>query len=266
MKAVRWSDNDKYFGPFTYCGSGYRGFALVLGSGTEEYPRCRLRMKIGTRTLLVALPQWVLRPKRKKIPCFSWDAATVERLGRNWYWDVYEREYGFSYMDKAIHVYYGEQTHCWPGSKSKVFFVPWQNWRHVRTSHYGLQGEHYHTEPKGARWDSPEYEASRRVIEACPSVTFSFADFDGENINAMTTIQEREWHFGEGNFRWLSFFKKPKISRSLNIRFSSEIGPKKGSWKGGTVGHGIEMLDGENHKDAFVRYCAENNLKYGAAL
>ena len=46
-----------------------------------------------------------------------------------------------------------------------------------------------------------------------------------------------------------------KIRRSLDLEFSGETGPEKGSWKGGTVGTGIEMLPGELHEAAFRRYC-----------
>lgn len=264
--SIRWSDNDRYFGPFTYCGSDYKRYAFMLGSGSDEYPHCRLRMQIGRKTLLIKLPQWVLQPHRIKVMCPSWDAATVARLGRDWYWDVYEREFGFCYSEKALHIHYGPQTHSSCTTKNKVFFIPWLSWRHVRTSHYGLQGEHYHTEPKGAKWDSPAYEKSRAVVDDCPTASFSFIDFDGEHINAKTTIQEREWRLGEGYFKWLSIFRKPKITRSLNINFSSEVGRKKGSWKGGTVGHGIDMDHTETHEQAFRRYCEKYELIFTGAI
>lgn len=79
-----------------------------------------------------------------------------------------------------------------------------------------------------------------------------------------THIEEREWKFGTGWFRWLSWFRKPKVSRSLDIRFSEEVGKDKGSWKGGKVGHGIDMLPGELHEAAFRRYCEkEHSAKDG---
>jgi hypothetical protein len=88
-----------------------------------------------------------------------------------------------------------------------------------------------------------------------------FNDFDGEVITATTHIEEREWRFGTGWFAWLSLFRRPRIIRSLDIRFSAEVGPRKGSWKGGTMGHSIEMLPGELHRGAFQRYAAKHNLR-----
>ena len=41
-----------------------------------------------------------------------------------------------------------------------------------------------------------------------------------------------------------------------------ETGSKKGSWKGGTIGHGIDMLPGELHEGAFRRYCLAHKMKF----
>jgi hypothetical protein len=95
---------------------------------------------------------------------------------------------------------------------------------------------------------------------------FSFKDFDGEELTARTTIEEREWRFGVGWFKWLSLFRKPKISRYLEIAFSGETGERKGSWKGGTIGHSTEMRSGELHESAFRRYCAEHDMTFVAAV
>ena len=106
------------------------------------------------------------------------------------------------------------------------------------------------------------YDEQRKAEESCPTVEFLFADYDGKEIIVKTKIEEREWAFGEGWFKWLSFFRKNLIRRSLDLDFSSEVGPEKGSWKGGTIGHSIEMLPNELHEEAFKRYCElEHNAK-----
>jgi hypothetical protein len=67
MKAIRWGDNDRYFGPFTYAPGDYWRLAAVLGSGDDDdYPGCRLRVGLGRRSFLVALPQ-IIRPWRRKV-------------------------------------------------------------------------------------------------------------------------------------------------------------------------------------------------------
>jgi len=129
--------------------------------------------------------------------------------------------------------------------------------RQVRSSLYGLNGEFFATLPHSRL--GYDYEKSKKIEESCPTVKFEFDDYDGQRIIVTTKIEEREWHFGTGWFKWLSWFRKPKISRSLDLRFSDEVGPEEGSWKGGTIGHSIEMMDDELHEAAFRRYCEKEH-------
>lgn len=253
---VRWSDNDRYWWRFTYAhDSGFRPLAAVLGSGDDDYPGCRLRLSGFGHTLIVALPQ-IIRPWRRKVfP--NWDAATVARLGRDYYYDTHSRNYGFQLSDGFLQIFYGRCANDSSAEKQWCTHLPWTQWRHVRSSLYGLKGEPFWTEPKGARWD-----ARLDAVAACPSRSFEFEDFDGERLTAKTYISEMEWRFGEGWFKWLSLFRKPMIKRSLDIQFSGETGQRKGSWKGGTVGHSIEMLPGELHEAAFERYCDKRDMTF----
>ncbi len=256
--AVRWSDNDRNLGPFTFSWAGrngYRPLALILkswGSGDDDAGPASLRISLVWFTFIIYLPP-ILYPQRRKVYP-QWDAGTVARLGRNWYWDVETREYGFSYSDGFLQISYGIS----PGDSSRdqtwCKHLPWTQWRHVRHSLYGLAGEHFWTEAKGASW-----EAYRDAKNDCPRVKFAFEDHDGEQLTATALIEEREWHFGTGWFKWLSWFGRPKIRRSLDLKFSGETGPEKGSWKGGTIGTGIDMRSGELHEAAFRRYCDEDH-------
>ena len=263
MRVSRWSDHDRYFGPFTWAyGSSYRTCAVVLrsrGDDDEDSGQCTFRISLGKATLIVALPGIVQPFRRKVYP--KWDAETVHRLGRDWYWDVDPRQYGFSLNEGHLSVYYGRTGGAPMDSSVEQrwgCFLPWTQWRHIRHSLYGLGGEHVWTEPKGSKWN-----AYHEAKDACPSVSFAFKDFDGQELTATTLIEEREWRFGTGWFKWLSLFRPRKVRRSLDIRFSGETGTEKGSWKGGTIGTSIDMLPGELHEAAFRRYCdEEHRAKY----
>lgn len=258
----RWGDNDRHFGPITYAhDKRYRPIAFILSSAEEDYPGCNMRMSAFGHTFIVELPA-IIKPYREKVEAKSWDAATIERLGRDWYWNVDRRQYGFSVADGFLQVFLGRQTHDSSTTQQWSKFLPWKQWRFIRHSMYGLNGDHFWTQLARERGD---WRAAMDAKEQCPSVSFAFNDFDGEPIVATTIIEEREWKFGEGWFKWLSLFRRPKVSRSLDIRFSKETGKRKGSWKGGTVGHSIEMLPGELHEAAFRRYCAENQMMFGAS-
>lgn len=263
MTPIRWSDNDNYFGPFTY-GKSRHGpeLAISLDSGDDDdYRGCRLRFGARRYFFIIALPA-IIRPFQKKIKAIGWDDETIERLGRDWYFDTYRREYSVSLSDGTLHVRYGQQTHDSTTDKSKCYFIPWRSWRHIRHSLYDLDGELFATLPASRLGLKNSWKVREAIEDACPSTSFEFDDFDGERITASTKIEEREWLLGEGHFKWLSWFAKPKTRRSLSIEFSAETGQRKGSWKGGTIGSGIDMKPDELHEAAFKRYCAENNMTF----
>lgn len=267
---IRWSDNDRYFGPFTYSKDRhYRTFTILLDSGDgDDYPGCRLRLSALGHTFILAIPA-IIKPWRQWVPIRTEPTRSqLIESGRDpGYWDQHRKEYGFSIVEGAVHLYYGPQTHDSETTKSKCYFIPWRSWRHVRHSFYDLSGEYFATLPKhrnrlGANQWRNQWEVERAIESTCPTQTFVFRDFDGEELRAVTKIEEREWRLGEGKFKWLSFFCKPKVRRSLKIDFSGETGRRKGSWKGGTVGHSIDMKPGELHESAFRRYCSENDMSF----
>lgn len=261
---IRWTgEADHYFGPFTYARErqGWRPVAFVLGSGDgDDYPGCRLRMSAFGHTMIVALPA-IIKPWRKWVDTSRHEWSS----GRGGYWDTGEREYGFRVSDGHLSVSLGRVTNDSSTEQRWGWFLPWRAWRHVRHSLYGLRGEHVADMPKwGGRPAKVAFTVRHaeedRVRALAPTVTFAFDDFDGERINATTRIEEREWRLGEGRWRWLSMFRRPKVERSLDIRFGAETGRRKGSWKGGAVGHSIALLPGELHESAFRRYCLEHDM------
>ena len=98
MKHRKWGDNDKHWGPFTYARSskGYSPLGIALHSGEEEYPGCYFQISGFGHTILCSLPP-IIPCYREKVIAHTWDAATVLRMGRDWYWRTDPREYGFSY-------------------------------------------------------------------------------------------------------------------------------------------------------------------------
>lgn len=261
----RLTDNDRRIGPITYGRARWNALRLVLssGGGNDDEPRNTLTAYALGWVARVSLPN-LLAPYRVKHLATSWDAATVERMGRNWYFETFPREYGFSLHEGFLQVFLGAQTHDSTTTQSWAKHLPWTQWRFVQKSLYDLEGRHFWTEPTGRQVPfGSAWEEQERMRQAVPKAVFEFDDYDGKRIKATTHIEEWEWRFGEGWFKWLSLFRRPKVRRSLEIRFSEEVGPEKGSWKGGTLGHGIEMLPEELHESAFRRYCEqEHRSKY----
>jgi hypothetical protein len=267
---TRLTDNDRHFGPITYarCNPSWRPLRVVYSSGADED-------RPGTNNLTVYAFGWVARLTMPRLlddykvrhVAASWDAATVERMGRNWYEEHHAREYGFSLSDGFLQLFLGAQTHDSTTTQSWCTHLPWTQWRFYRFSLYDRAGAEFWTQiecPAGLGHElRRDYDAQREAEARCDKVVFLVDDFDGERLTATTHIEEREWKFGDGWFKWLSLFHAPKISRNLSIEFNKECGPEKGSWKGGTMGTGIDMLPGELHEAAFRRYCdQEHSSKY----
>lgn len=250
----RLTDNDKNWGPFTI-GRWRKNISARFSSGDEEESPEAINTILLTGfgwALRIRLPQ-LIEPHRIRHEA-NWDKATQERLGRNHYFETHEREFGFSLSDMGngydfLQVFYGPQTNDSLTQKSWSKHLPWKQWDMVRHTIYTPDGYPF-ANMERRKWDE-FYEAK----QTCPKTQFRFKDYDGVEIVATCMPEEREWHRGEGWFKWLKWFFPAKIRRDLDLSFSKEVGPEKGLWKGGTLGHGIEMLAGETVEAAFRRYC-----------
>jgi hypothetical protein len=258
----RYSDQDRYFGRFMFSKLGsYRttGISLATG-GDEDTAHNVVRVCAFGHALAVKLPE-IIKPYRRWVDTSHWNTGSPYKG----YWDQHRRDYGFSIFDGAVHFHYGEQTNEWPGSKSKVWFYPWREHNCIRHSLYDLEGDHFADLPEWGFRSKNGWTVKYAIQEACPVRRFAFDDFDGERIVATTRIEEREWKRGKGISRLL-FIGRNRVERSLDLSFSSEVGKRKGSWKGGTVGHSITMFPGELHEAAFRRYCEQEKLTFVHAV
>jgi len=259
----RLTDNDRNWGPFTLARWTKR-FAIIFSSGggeDEEGTPNNLTLNGFGWVLRIRLPM-LIQPHRIKKKALGWSEADIARMGRDYYTVEHEREFGFALSDMGngydfLQVFYGPQTMDSSTTKSWCKHLPWKMWDCVRSSVYEPDGTHFATEEKG-KW-SEFYEKKQE----CPASYFEFRDYDGETIVAKCIIEEMEWHRGEGWFKWLKWFWPARVRRSLDIKFSAEVGPEKGSWKGGTIGHGIEMQKDETPLQAFQRYCSTKQTRRG---
>lgn len=259
----RLTDNDRRMGPLTYARSSWSPLRLVFSTGGDEEGD-------AFNNLTCYAFGWVARLRLPKMiaPYREWVATGHYAWAKSpdsGYWEVDRRDYGLSLHDGFLQVFYGRQSDCSTTDRTWCCHLPWTEWRFVRRSFYGLSGEHFWTEPTarqvlgGEAWDEMD-----RMRKTCPVAVFAFIDSDGKELTASTRIEERQWKFGTKWFKWLSLFRRDMVRRSLDIEFSAEVGPEKGSWKGGILGTGIEMLPGELHADAFRRFCEqEHSAKYG---
>lgn len=255
----RLTDNDRRFGPLTWgeCGKHWRPWRAVWSSGGGDERDARNSLTVYAFGWIVRL--WlpsILRPWKQWVDTSRYAWSKGPGAG---YWEVEPREFGFSLSEGFLQLFLGPQTDDSTTTKSWCCHLPWTQWRHVRFTLYDLDGNEFWTQRDADPVKVGEYPwQHRQEAEAlAPKAVFEFDDFDGKRISATTHIEEREWRLGTGWFKWLALFAKPRIRRSLDIKFSEEVGPEKGSWKGGTTGHGIDMLAHEDAEAAFRRYCEQ---------
>lgn len=260
-RPYRWSENDRRLGPLIVARElpqhGH-GFAVELTSGSafgEGWGGCRARLSIGRLTLIALLPS-LLKPGRERRTIRDTDGGLLSF--DRWH----ERRYGFSAAEGCATVFFGLVTNDSKTEQARSWLLPWKQLRLVRHTLHGLRGERLAVLPVDVDYLNGGYDAICAACDACPSMRFTFRDYDGELLTARTYIERRVWHRGSGLFRWLSLVTRPLDRRTLEIAFSGEVGQRKGSWKGGTVAHSIELQPGELHEAGFRRYCAENGLAF----
>ena len=126
--------------------------------------------------------------------------------------------------------------------------MPWSlDW--VRTSALKKDGTWEH-ELKGKERKN-FYEDKWNDILWSETYPYKYTLKSGEvqKRKATVKVDEREWR--RRAFKWLTFFNK--ISRTIDVRFSDEVGERTGSWKGGTIGCGYDLLPNETPLECLRR-------------
>lgn len=241
-------------------------FAIGLQTPYEpdRIPHCLLHIAGFGHHFWFKLPP-IIKPKQKWVDLSHADWARVGRDGKKGYMDQIQRNYGFTVNNEALIVYYGIQPGNWTrddpsnSDHSKVYFIPWNETHMVRHSFYNLDHSIFaqYTETTSSRDVAEKYRSS------VPKIRISFNDFDGEQNVATCYIQERQWCYGSGWWKFIRYLKKPIVRRTLDITFDKETGRQKGDWKGGTIGTSIEIAPNESPLQAFIRYGCDTERSKG---
>ncbi len=142
---------------------------------------------------------------------------------------------------------------------SKMWAIPWKQSKFAKHILLNIDGSVYVELDKSAStldgawfnnpWDYPGHERIR----------FTFRDgHDNELITAIVYREKRVWTKGVSWMSWLKYVTKPIVHDSIDLNFDKEVGSRKGSWKGGTMGHGAEVRGNEGTLGSCIRYCEEH--------
>lgn len=228
---------------------------LLIYSPEQEYPEHTiLWIKVFGKEKIWKLPPWVL-PGHKT--CRTYNNIHTSKPAV--YEELVSRAYGFWYSpaNNFLQIKYGIQDEYTDLNNPQVYknwccSLPWNDWTHVRTTLHQPTGAFY------ADITHTSFEQEEALLVDIPKIYFQIKDFDGEIVQASAYIKERTWLKGRDRWSWLSRVCKPLVKRSLQIKYEAEVGSRKKSYKGGTLGYDIDLKPGESNLDAIVRACDED--------
>lgn len=133
----------------------------------------------------------------------------------------------------------------WGKDKYKYIYMPW-DFQWYRTSLLLNNGiwEHETIGKKKKNFWEDEWKEKRWEIK-----TVVFDKHNECNVECDVHIEKREWR--RRWLMWTPLFNK--VRKSIEVEFKEEVGLRKGSWKGGTIGCGYEMKKGEDPRNTLIR-------------
>lgn len=250
FKLIEYTNNKDYLG-YSFAVSTPNYYDEM---GEDERKYCQLHIRLGAQSWWWQIPE-IFKPIKQWVDTSQYSWSTLNEG----YWNYIPKQYGFHIQDEYIHVNYGIQSGYWSSTDdknsdhTKLFPIPWRQKTYIHEAFFTPNWEFCDlVKPeKSGRLNSDRLKLARNEV---PKIKFKFNDFDGEEIIATCHISERRYEYGTGWFKWLRYFVKPLISLTLVIEFNEEVGYEKGTWKGGTLGHSIDIEYGESPLDAFKRY------------
>ena len=162
----------------------------------------------------------------------------------------WEKEYGISIHDSTLFIHLGQMLKGW----GIPFFdygsaVSWN----IYTGPKELQQCHWNA----SDWAPKDRDYREFGCKGATVFEYDFTDpYDGKVVKCKFFVEELEWR--PKWLKWTSLFARKR--RSIDVEFAEEMGARKGSWKGGILGGGYDMLPNESPMDCIKRM--EKDHKY----
>jgi len=154
--------------------------------------------------------------------------------------------YGITYHNSSLMFYWNRKCKIWnlPYSYTWIrtsLLLKDKTWEHETKGNY----KSFYEEP----WLSKQWQFT---------MPYKHKTTNEGVIDLFITchITEREWRQ-----KWLKWTKRgAKIKRTLDVDFSEEVGPRRGSYKGGVLGTGFIIPKSGNYYDALKTMEKEYNM------
>lgn len=184
---------------------------------------------------------------------FGWGKLYIHLPIKTGIQDCDSAAWGFNYHGNKIWIYIGGAGNFEGGRKWITMTMPWDlTW--VRTSTL-LNDNTWFNESKENRkkWDGDEYGTYNWLQlnkwKEIHDYTYVLNNGTVQNRKATISVEEMEWRW----YWFLRFSLTQKIKRTIKIDFYDEVGERTGSWKGGAVGCGYDLLPNETPLECLRR-------------
>lgn len=147
--------------------------------------------------------------------------------------------------------YYADSLVLCYGHKNKYIYMPWM-WDHCKCEVRRADGSWV---PHVSSYERDKEPDDREVQK----FGYRYTLRTGEDQVAEATVyaERRTW-----KWRWFKWLPWPrKVRTSIDVNFNREMGEQAGSWKGGCVGCGWDMLPGETMEQTLRRMEVERTFR-----
>lgn len=168
-------------------------------------------------------------------------------------------KYGFEFYEDLFWIHRGGEYESSMGQmkdrKTLTFYLPFKHW--VFDGHWVLDknnnwikmGNKLNELPKS--W---EFKESPECLVEVYDYTYTLKKGEVQHRKATCTVEKRKWH--RKWFPWITMERKV-----IDVEFDGEVGERTGSWKGGTIGCGYDLLEGETIEQCLRRMERDRKFK-----
>lgn len=155
--------------------------------------------------------------------------------------------YPFSDQHESRH------DHPW-WKKTYAFHFPWTFKHHLteilehKANLPGLAKTVWHDKGKKFMDSYDDRKAAEKSVAETYDYTYTLKNVEVQKRTATVFVTRMTWRM-----RWWPLLPFKKVSTSINVEFSDEVGEGTGSWKGGCTGCGYDMRYGETPLECLRR-------------
>lgn len=135
------------------------------------------------------------------------------------------------------------------GKRVKIIYMPWM-FHHCRTE-VMLEDGSFVAYERYQRGSLRAAEEPAKMYRLSLPYEYRLKWGATQSVTATITAERRSWCWRAWPFK---LFRWPsKVRTAIDVQFSEEVGEQRGSWKGGVVGCGYELLPNETPVECLRR-------------